>query len=529
MRRIGIRIRKFAIFCHRWMGVAFCLLFAWWFLSGIFVMYCDFPTVRDSDYLTRSPALDPAKIHVEPAEAYARLGLAAAPFSLQLLVEDNRPLYRFDTTAGRRKVHADDGSVQGEYSQDVLLRMAAQWTGRQPGEAKAEQIKTVDQWTIRGGFRGIRPVWKYSFPDGQQIYISGRSGEVIQYTTFWSRVGAYLGPIPHWLYFTPLRTRPELWRRIVIWSSGAGTIMALLGLGVGLSLYSPSKRFRIAGEATSIPYTGQRRLHTILGLFFGIVTCTWSFSGMLSMEPFRMSSSRRPNNGGSEGRIETVLTPPPFRFTDYSGKPPEAALVQARDLKVKSLDFTAFDEHPAYIAALSPHESRVIPVDGAVRKEFDTNRIFQMIANAAKPIQVEEQRMMTRYDSYYLDRHGDLPLPIVFVRLRDFDHTQIYVDQRTGRLSEEHSDASSWAPRWLYHGLHSLDFPLLYNYRPAWDIVVLTLMFGGLALSVTSIIIGWQMLRRKFLKYRPKTDTLFSQVNTISAPAVTVSHSQSER
>jgi len=31
-------VKKTAILCHRWMGVAFCLLFAWWFVSGFFMM-----------------------------------------------------------------------------------------------------------------------------------------------------------------------------------------------------------------------------------------------------------------------------------------------------------------------------------------------------------------------------------------------------------------------------------------------------------------------------------------------------------
>ena len=51
--------------------------------------------------------------------------------------------------------------------------------------------------------------------------------------------------------------------------------------------------------------------------------------------------------------------------------------------------------------------------------------------------------------------------------------------------------------RWLYHGLHSLDFPWLYNHRPLWDIVVITFMLGGTALCVTSLILAWRVLGRK--------------------------------
>ena len=55
--------------------------------------------------------------------------------------------------------------------------------------------------------------------------------------------------------------------------------------------------------------------------------------------------------------------------------------------------------------------------------------------------------------------------------------------------------------RWLYHGLHSLDFPWLYNYRPLWDIVVITFMVGGTALCVTSLVLAWRVLGRKLARW----------------------------
>jgi hypothetical protein len=103
------------------------------------------------------------------------------------------------------------------------------------------------------------------------------------------------------------------------------------------------------------------------------------------------------------------------------------------------------------------------------------------------------------------------------VRLSDPEATQLYIDQRTARVVGQHSKASSFVTRWLYHGLHSLDFPWLYNHRPAWDIVVLSLMLGGLSLCVTSIIMGWQLLRRKST-FRRRVS--LSRVTSAVAPVV---------
>ena len=79
MRKVLVSIRESWIFCHRWMGVAFCLLFSWWFFSGIVMMYWDFPGVGQSDRLERSPAIDAAKTRISPREAWVSAGAGPVP------------------------------------------------------------------------------------------------------------------------------------------------------------------------------------------------------------------------------------------------------------------------------------------------------------------------------------------------------------------------------------------------------------------------------------------------------------------
>jgi len=52
------------------------------------------------------------------------------------------------------------------------------------------------------------------------------------------------------------------------------------------------------------------------------------------------------------------------------------------------------------------------------------------------------------------------------------------------------------AERWLYNGLHTLDFSFLYYNRPAWDSVVIVLSLGGTALSAIGLFMGLKRLRR---------------------------------
>jgi hypothetical protein len=248
----------------------------------------------------------------------------------------------------------------------------------------------------------------------------------------------------------------------------------------------------------------------ILGLFFGILTCTWAFSGMLSMDPPFLTPARTPGAPGAPGgrggrggsdtpaaRIQAALRPGRFDFAAYDAKPPKEALAEMGSAAVKELELTSFDGEPVYLASVGARETRIVPVNGTPKPEYDSNRILDMVTAAALPAVVTEKGLLTQYDAYYLDRHCQRPLPILFVRLNDTEHSQFYIDQRTGRVAAQHSDNPSFMTRWLYHGLHSMDFPWLYNHRPAWDIIVFTLMLGGLSLCVTSVIMGWQLLRRK--------------------------------
>jgi hypothetical protein len=362
---------------------------------------------------------------------------------------------------------------------------------------------------------------KYSFADGQQVYIAEDTGEVVQYTTTSSRLFAYLGAIPHWLYFTPLRVNGKVWSQVVIWSSGLATIAALLGLIVGLWMYSPSKKYRHEGAATSIPYTGQKRLHMQLGLFFGILACTWAFSGMLSTDPFPLSegpvAGQAKGQGKGKGkaatpaaRIQNALTGGRFQLAQYDAKHPAEALKQLdmsfgaagnsaqEAFQAKQLEFISFAGEPVFLASNGSGQTRIVPMEGAPAADFGEERIINLVSQAAQAENISELRLMTQYDRYYLDRSHKAPLPVVYVKLKDEAQSRLYIDPKTGRtVARYNNSTAAWVERWMYHGLHSFNFPWLYNYRPAWDIVVLTLMGVCTWLCVTSLILAWRVVRGK--------------------------------
>jgi len=493
MPRAAVQLRKYAILCHRWMGVTLCLLFAAWFVSGIVLMYCEYPVVRARDRLERAEALDAAQIRLSPEQAYARLDAVEPPSEVRLVLFDGRPAYRFQFGRDSLLVYADTGQLQDEFPAPLTLRIAAAWT-RQPAALATFHgaFRREDQWTVSGEFGPLRPLMKYSWPDGAEVYVSGVTGEVVQATTRGSRLGAWFGAIPHWLYFTPLRKHGAAWSRVVIWASGIGTVASLFGLLAGLLLYSPAaRRYRFPRGRSSIPYDGQKRWHTILGLLFGLVTCTWVFSGMLSMDPFAW------DEGAEESRLASALRGGPLRMADFAAKGPQLALSEAAfQFRARELELAMFAGRPVYLARESPERSLIIPVDGPPSPAFDSARVAAVLAQAAKPYAVTAVRVVDRYESYYVDRHRDRPLPALSVQLNDPGASLYYVDLKTARIVQSYVNQTRWN-RWLYHGLHSFDLPWLYRHRPAWDFAVLALMLGGTALSVTSMVIGWRRLRHK--------------------------------
>ncbi|MBI2681486.1 MAG: PepSY domain-containing protein [Candidatus Solibacter usitatus] len=474
------RLCKFAIVCHRWLGLSCCPLFVMWLTSGIVMMYSGYPSVSPEEHFAKAAALTPAQIHLSPVAAFSRLAGDASE-QVRLTMLDGRPVYRFLRKGTEAIVRADDGERLLRIPGEMALRIAATWTGQAASAAVFEgSLKDPDQWTVPGEFRALRPLFKYSWADGEEVYVSAVTGEVVQHTTRRSRLAAYFGAIPHWLYFTPLRKNERLWNTVVIWTSGIGTMASLLGLIAGVGMYSASKR---------IPYIGCKRWHVMLGLLFGAATCTWVFSGMRSMQPtFGIE--------GSGVRIANALRGGPLALQSFQAKPPGAALQQVSETSVKELELVFVGGEAHYLARESPGRSRIVPVQGNTAEEFDSARILRLIADGVRPATMLQTRLVTEYEAYYLDRRHQHPLPALFVGLSGPDSVMYYIDLKTARIVESYDGRARWN-RWLYHGLHSLDLPWLYRHRPVWDVVVLVLLLGGACLSLTSVIIGVQLLRRK--------------------------------
>ena len=145
--------------------------------------------------------------------------------------------------------------------------------------------------------------------------------------------------------------------------------------------------------------------------------------------------------------------------------------------------------------------SMLRPEDGAFVR-FDAERIEAAAAAAMPGAAVEEAVWLRAYDDYYYDRSRRRPLPVLRARYDDAGATWLYLDPYRGAVARK-EERLTRVNRWLYRGLHGLDFPFLYGRRPLWDAVVIGLSLGGILVSITSAGQGWRRLRRRARRLRP--------------------------
>ena len=134
---------------------------------------------------------------------------------------------------------------------------------------------------------------------------------------------------------------------------------------------------------------------------------------------------------------------------------------------------------------------------------FSTESLLARLAAAAPDAPVVESAVLHEYDSYYYSRGRRTPLPVLRVKLADPGGTWLYVDPRTSRLLAGFHRLNR-VERWLFNGLHSLDFAFWRDRRPLWDVGLIALSAGGLASSGIGLWMGLGRVRRAFGRMRAR-------------------------
>jgi len=277
----GHRTARVLVYTHRWLGIVSGVLFVIWFVSGIVMIYARMPELSASERLARLPAINSAFIRALPSPP---AGGDVTRLTIGTL--EGRPVFRVTSRGRTDLVFGDTGDAVPPVDADQAIRIARRFVAGVNEVRYDARLIDADQWSF--GIRGRMPVHRIAVDDqaGTRLYVTENGGEVVLKTTASGRFWGWAGAVLHWLYFAPFRRHAALWNETIVWLSLAGTVMCIAGIAWGLWRLAPMRGYRLRDHRQWSPYAGWMRWHHYAGLIFGVVTTTWIFSGLLSMDPW---------------------------------------------------------------------------------------------------------------------------------------------------------------------------------------------------------------------------------------------------
>lgn len=541
--------RKLLIYSHRWLGIGVTAMFLVWTLSGVVLMYYGHPQITLGERLLRLEPLDFATARITPAEAAAKVGIR--PYRMRLSMYNGRPVYRLTRVSigNWSTVYADTGEVLPRMGREEAL----EWMKRFAPEYAATMtydayLESPDEYTRIPTLAGFAPLHRIAMndPARTEYYISERSREIVQKTDRRSRILAISGYILHNLFFFRQRA---WWTAMLDWIAWIAMLMAVTGIAVGIWRVALKPRFRHKGVPSYTPYSGWMKWHHYAGLIFGLFSISWILSGMIPITTFPVPGweqvAKRVESNG-EGFImgnptvsprstmtkemARAITGGPMNLQPFQIGSMLDALGKIQDkFAPKEVDLIQFRGEPYFLAYQPPtsqseaerwNTNNAInavnlpqdnphlfvsvrhPENGAM-KSFSKEVMEQASREAMPNVPVIDSQWLTNYDDYYhqtttsfeLGRHKPAyVLPVLRVRYNDENQTWLYFTPSLAQMVK--FDKRDRANRWFYYGLHVMDFPGLFNRRPLWDLVTISLLAGLAAISITTLLPAFRRLKR---------------------------------
>ncbi len=468
---------------HRWIGIATCLLFAMWFISGLVMMYVAFPRLTDGERLAALPVIAWNKVQIAPDRAMAIARMEHYPRDLRLLMMNDTPVYRVTGWWGERPVaiSASDGSVIDEITADQALAIAT----HHPHAVQPRLLEPVtrDQWSVTARFDPLRPFYLIALGDrdGTELYVSSRTGEIALDTTRQERIWNWLGSIPHWIYPTVLRKDGPLWRQVVLWTSGICLVVAITGFWIGILRLRLTRRY---ADGAISAYRGWMAWHHVAGLIGGLFVVTWMLSGWLSLNPGEAFSAR--------GITRDIAV----RYSGHDAPTVAASFQSTSSTAAVEAKFVWIGGRPLMVMEDNQgRRSLAEPATGAP-VALSQDRIVDAVRRVVPDATMAFSRQIDVSDAYWYSLHHERELPVLRVGFADPVHTWLHISPVTAEILDR-SDDGRRTYRWLFNALHSFDFPPLLRYVPSRAIVVWLLSVVGTIVSISGVVIGWRRLWRK--------------------------------
>jgi PepSY-associated TM region len=463
------------ILLHRYFGVAFCLLFAMWFASGIVMHFVPFPALSESDRIAALLPIDLTRVNYSPAQAVAASEIGEL-VRVRLIQRADVPVYIVSSSDKTEALRATDLGDAGVRSAETAVVLAAPRERHSHLENMSATIAMqiwADQWTVSQQYDPHRPLYRVPLndPAGTDRYVSGATGEIVLTSTRGQRWWNYLGSVAHWIYAVPLRKHLHVWTEVLRWLAFLASVAVGLGAAIGIS------RIGLKGLRLASPYGGLQAWHHWFGLICLPFVFTWIISGWFSLDEGQLFSSGKL----TRTQVQAITGRP-----DWQSLPPDE--LRGVSATAHEVEWFAFNGR-IYRRELFGPDAAVDASATTVRRAFlRPDEIDLALRNLREPC--DPSFAIDGADEYAAI--STMPHAPVFRAICAANW--FHVDGSNGVIIEQ-LDRSRRAYRWLFAGLHTLNFPFLAAHSALRTVLIVFFCGCGFVFSVTGIVLAQRRIR----------------------------------
>ena len=474
---------KLFIKLHSIIGSILSIMFVIWFFSGIVLIFQGFPHASKKERFLNLSQFNKENIQNIKSPSTQFKGTT----TLELYL--GKAIYRVKNGRKTEKIY-DAYSLKSinSFSKAQAKKLVLSFTKDPIKDISIEH--DLNQWIPWSYYEALLPFYKFSIDDSKhtEIFISKKTGSIIQTTTRKKRLLSYIGAIPHWIYFVQLRRYRDAWGWVVIVLASFGLILSISGIIVGIYRkkekgITPYKKFWF-------------KWHHWFGFFFGIFVFTFILSGLFSMFSI-------PNwmVGVNKHKITSINWDQKSKI-DTSNNVSPIEIWNALENKegVRKIEWHTVFDNPSYFIYYNNYQAPVVykKINDTIIKtnNFTLNDIKQR-ANKLYPKLTATISVQNEYDNYYSGSSMYYwPKPAYKIEFNDEKHTWLYINPATGTLLKKYTKNSRLG-RWIYSGLHTLNFQYLKEHNTLRIVILIILCLLGLVISISGLVLSKKFFTRR--------------------------------